>query len=62
MPDEILGEAIKATIFINEDDKDTLTENEIMKYCASKLSINKVPKTILFETKLPYNASGKKVK
>ena len=62
IPDEILGEAIKATIFINEDDKDTLTENEIMKYCASKLSINKVPKTILFETKLPYNASGKKVK
>ncbi len=62
IPDEIQGEAIKATVFINEEDKDSLTENEIMKYCASKLSINKVPKTILFETKLPYNASGKKAK
>jgi long-chain acyl-CoA synthetase len=62
IPDELLGEAIKATLFINELDREQFTEDEIRKYCASKLSINKIPKIIAFETNLPYNASGKKVK
>jgi acyl-CoA synthetase (AMP-forming)/AMP-acid ligase II len=62
IPDELLGEAIKATVFINEDDKEIFSEDLIRKYCASKLSINKLPKVIVFETTLPYNASGKKVK
>jgi acyl-CoA synthetase (AMP-forming)/AMP-acid ligase II len=60
--DEILGEAIKATVFINEDNKGDFSEDQIRKHCASKLSINKIPKEIFFETKLPFNASGKKVK
>jgi len=60
--DELLGEAIKATVFINEDDKDAFTEDIIKKHCASKLSINKLPKVIIFESRLPFNASGKKVK
>lgn len=62
VPDELLGEAMKSTIFINEVDKELFTEDTIRKYCASKLSINKIPKIIVFETSLPYNASGKKVK
>ncbi len=62
IPDELLGEAIKATIFINELDKEVLSEEVIRKYCASRLSINKMPKIISFETTLPFNASGKKVK
>lgn len=62
IPDELLGEAVRATIFINEDEKDSFSEDLIKKYCALKLSINKLPKIILFETKLPFNASGKKVK
>jgi acyl-CoA synthetase (AMP-forming)/AMP-acid ligase II len=62
IPDELLGEAIKATIFINELDKEVLSEEVIRKYGASRLSINKMPKIISFETTLPFNASGKKVK
>lgn len=62
IPDEILGEAIKATVFLNEENKNTFTENQILKYCATKLSINKLPKEILFETKLPFNSAGKKMK
>lgn len=62
IPDELLGEAIKATLFINELDNVLFSEDAIRKYCASKLSINKMPKVIVFETKLPYNAAGKKVK
>jgi len=62
VPDELLGEAIKATVFINEDDKEIFSDDLIRKYCASKLSINKLPKEIVFETNLPYNATGKKVK
>jgi acyl-CoA synthetase (AMP-forming)/AMP-acid ligase II len=62
MPDELLGEALKATVFINEDDKTILTEDIIKKHCSTVLSINKIPKLIVFETKLPYNAVGKKVK
>lgn len=60
--DELLGEAVRATIFINEDDKEYFTEDLIRRHCAIKLSINKLPKIILFETKLPFNATGKKVK
>lgn len=61
-PDELLGEAIEATIFINDEEKDTFSAENIRKYCAQKLSLNKVPKEILFETNLPFNATGKKVK
>ena len=62
IPDELLGEAIKATLFINELDREILSEDTIRKYCASRLSMNKMPKIIAFETTLPFNASGKKVK
>jgi acyl-CoA synthetase (AMP-forming)/AMP-acid ligase II len=62
IPDELLGEAVKAIVFINEDDKLVFSEDVIKKHCASVLSMNKIPKVVVFETKLPYNASGKKVK
>jgi acyl-CoA synthetase (AMP-forming)/AMP-acid ligase II len=62
IPDELLGEAIKATLYVNEDKKDTFSEDLVRKFCASKLSIHKIPQVIAFETKLPFNASGKKSK
>jgi len=62
IPDELLGEAVKATVFINEVDKEDFSEELIKKYCASMLAMQKIPKVVVFETKLPYNASGKKVK
>ena len=62
IPDELLGEAIKATLYVNEDKKDSFSEDLVRKFCASKLSIHKIPQVIAFETKLPFNASGKKSK
>jgi len=62
IPDELLGEAIRATVFINEDDQDLFSECIIKRYCAGHLVAHKIPKIILFDTKLPFNATGKKVK
>jgi len=62
IPDEIQGEAIKATIYVNESEKDQFMEDSVRKYCSSFLSAPKIPKVIVFETNLPYNAVGKKIK
>jgi long-chain acyl-CoA synthetase len=60
--DDLLGEAIKATIFINKDDIMLYSESIIKKFCATKLSSNKIPKIIVFATDLQINETGKKVK
>lgn len=62
IPDEIQGEAIKATIYVNESEKDQFSEDAVRKYCSTFLSAPKIPKIIVFETNLPYNAVGKKQK
>ncbi|MCB2219255.1 MAG: AMP-binding protein [Bacteroidetes bacterium] len=60
--DEIAGEAIKAIVYINEPDKDLFSEEMIKKHCAERLASHKVPQSVVFETKLIFNASGKKTK
>jgi len=62
IPDELLGEALKATLYINEEDRNCFSEDKIRKHCLSKLSMNKLPKVIMFESSLPFNSVGKKVK
>lgn len=59
--DEFLGEAMKATIFINEADRHLFSEKLIKSHCADHLASHKIPQIILFDTKLPFNAAGKKV-
>jgi long-chain acyl-CoA synthetase len=60
--DELLGEALKATIFINKIDKDEINENKIKHHCANRLSLFKVPQIYEFKDEIAISSSGKKVK
>jgi len=59
--DEVLGEAIKVTVVVNESGK-KITGEEIKQYCGAKLSSYKVPKYVLFKETIEVNSAGKKVK
>ncbi len=60
--DEITGEAIKAIVVISDSPSKIITQDELIAFCASNLSIYKVPKHIEFIKELKVNSSGKKVK
>ncbi len=60
--DDITGESLKATVFINADDLGKFSEDEIRGHCAKHLSMVKVPQKVVFDTQLSFNASGKKSK
>jgi acyl-CoA synthetase (AMP-forming)/AMP-acid ligase II len=57
VPDEILGENIKAAIVLKT--KSDITEKDIIKHCRINLPPFKVPKIIEFRDSLPKTASGK---
>lgn len=57
VPDEILGQAIKA--FIVQTNGVTLTEKQVMKYCTAKMETFMVPKYIEFVNNLPKTPNGK---
>jgi long-chain acyl-CoA synthetase len=57
VPDEILGEAIKA--FVVRRDDNTLTERDVLKHCRQHLEDFMVPKYVEFRSELPKTASGK---
>jgi len=59
--DELLGEAIKVTVSVNERGK-KITIEDIKQYCGSKLSSYKVPTYVVFKESMEVSASGKKVK
>jgi long-chain acyl-CoA synthetase len=56
VPDEHRGETVKAIIVRSDN---TLTEEEIIKYCKEKLAKYKVPKIIEFRDNLPLTTVGK---
>jgi acyl-CoA synthetase (AMP-forming)/AMP-acid ligase II len=58
--EDILGEQLAATIYISDDSKAHIMEKDIKEHCMMHLSKKKVPTIIRFETKLPFNSSGKK--
>lgn len=60
--DDITGESLKATVFITEADLEKFSEELIRGHCAKHLSAVKVPQKVVFDTKLPFNAAGKKSK
>jgi acyl-CoA synthetase (AMP-forming)/AMP-acid ligase II len=60
--DEITGESVKATVFINEAEQGNFSEESIKQHCAQKLSSWKIPQKVVFETKLTFNTAGKKSK
>ena len=60
--DDLLGEAIKAIIVINEETDKTYLKSKILDLCRSRLSPNKTPHIIEFIMNLNVSSSGKKVK
>lgn len=59
--DELLGEAIKAIVVVNEDTDQDELKNKILNLCKQKLAGNKTPKVIEFTLKFDVNSIGKKV-
>ena len=60
--DDITGESLKAVVYINDADLDNFSEDIIKRHCAKHLASHKVPQHVVFETKLTFNAAGKKSK
>jgi len=57
IPDEILGQAIKA--FIVRKENSQISENDILKFCKENVEIFMIPKIIVFVDSLPKNPNGK---
>ena len=57
VPDEILGEALKAVIVLRQGAKATV--RDMLKHCRANLPAFKVPKYIEFRDSLPKTSSGK---
>lgn len=60
VPHEVYGEAPKAFAVVKEGS--SITEGEILSYCATQLAKYKVPLEVEFLNQLPRNASGKVLK
>lgn len=57
VPDPIRDEAVKALVQLTKGE--TLTEDEVIAYCASRLAKFKVPTIVEFVTEFPRTATGK---
>lgn len=57
VPDEYRGETVKA--FVVPKEGETLTEEEVVRFCREKLAAYKIPKIIEFVDDLPKSAVGK---
>ena len=57
VPDDILGQAIKAFIVLKNGA--TMTEKDIQKFCAKRLEDFMVPKYAEFRAELPKTVTGK---
>ena len=60
IPDETLGEAVKACVVIKEGV--SISENDIIEFCKEKIASYKKPKSVDFISEVPRNASGKVLK
>lgn len=60
IPDQKWGESVKAIIVTKPDH--TLTEEQVIDYCKTRLASYKKPKYVQFVDTLPRNASGKVLK
>ncbi len=57
IPDPYRGETVKAFVVLKPGQ--TMTEEEVIKYCQEKLARYKIPKTVEFMTSLPKSGVGK---
>lgn len=60
--DELLGEAIQATVVLNGSVEESEMKDIIIQKCGENLAMYKVPSSIVFEKSIAMNATGKKVK
>lgn len=60
--DEIQGEALKATVTINNGSDHALDADRIKEHCAKHLALYKVPQIISLQDRLQMSATGKKIK
>lgn len=60
--DEILGEAMKATVVLADDKRNGISIKDISNHCQKHLPLYKVPTYIEFDTVIKVNAAGKKTK
>ena len=59
--DDILGEAIKATIVLHSEAPVEKMKAVILETCAKKLSTYKIPQHLVFQNSISMNATGKKI-
>lgn len=59
--DDLLGEAIKATIVVNSLSASHLTERTVQDHCAKKLATFKIPKRVEFIETMSFSPTGKKI-
>jgi len=57
VPDEILGQAVKAVIVLRSGSR--LTQRDVLGHCAARLEDFMVPKLVEIRTSLPKNPNGK---
>jgi len=60
--DELLGEAIKATIVLNGKMNENEMKEKIMQVCSKNLALYKIPQQIVFNKSMQMSATGKKTK
>ncbi len=60
--DELLGEALKATIVINRGSKVPLDAESIKLHCSKHLALFKIPHIYEFKDQMAISATGKKIK
>jgi acyl-CoA synthetase (AMP-forming)/AMP-acid ligase II len=61
-PDEILGEAIQATIVLQGKTNEDKIKERILYTCAEKLSMFKIPRKIVFKSTMAMSTTGKKIR
>ena len=57
VPDELLGEAVRAFVLLDEEAR--LTELDVIRECRTRLENFMVPRDVVFVTELPHTESGK---
>jgi long-chain acyl-CoA synthetase len=57
VPDELLGEAVRAFVLLDEGAR--LTERDVIKECRTRLENFMVPREVVFVAELPHTDSGK---
>ena len=62
IPDPLLGQVIKAFVVPTEQARDSLTVQDILRYCNQTLEAYKVPRQVEIRDSLPKTPSGKIIK